>query len=155
MSPDLGRERVRFDIDAPGDPLMLVSDLLGAGDIQERISLAVELQNLLLWHAEASTVRIVTAKGPSIGKAMGLKNGTDRRDIAGGLWRQVVQPRVVDPAAGVLDVVWIKPEAAKCNKVMKELIGNACKRIPEEYPEHDDLSLAPSHCSTPMSGRGV
>ena len=68
--------------------------------------------------------------------------------LPGRVGRQVVDPRVVDPAARVLDVVRVVAEPAQADQVVQELVRHPGQRIPEEDPEDDDLALGRPSCSS-------
>src|SRR5262249_10698483 len=47
---------------------------------------------------------------------------------------------VINPAPGVLDVPDIVTQVSKANEIVKELEGHARERVPEQDPEHNNLS---------------
>src|SRR5262249_29135791 len=78
---DLRGERVGLDVEAARARPMLVADLLRPGDVEKRVRLAVETEQLLFRHAVAATTRVVTAECPAPLEAMCLKDRGHRGDV--------------------------------------------------------------------------
>ena len=138
---DLGGDGVGFDVDAARAGHVLVAEFLGAGDVEEGIGVLVELEDLRLGHAVAAAIGVVAAEGPAVAEAVGFERGDNGGDVAAGVGGEVVELRVVNPAAGVLDVVGIITEPAQAQQVVQELEGHSRQRIPEEDAEDDDLAF--------------
>src|SRR5262249_30196681 len=137
----LKREGIGLDVNAARAGPMLLANLLSARHIQKRVGVAVEPENLLGTHAVAAAVGIVAAERPVPREAVRFQDRRHALNVARRVRRQVVDSRIVNPAAGVFDVIRVVTQAAQGEQVVQKLVGHACQRIPEENPENEDLAF--------------
>ena len=115
--PDLGRKRIRFDVNSSAALKVFLSQLL-PGNVQECIRLPAKLKNLLLGQSIALAIGVSSPETPFAAKPVSLQYGGDRANVSAGIRRQIVDGGIVHPAWRIFDVVWIIAEPSQPNQIV-------------------------------------
>src|SRR5579859_6418594 len=85
---------------------------------------------------------VIATKRPTLAEAVCFKSWDHRLEIAGRIRRQVVEMRIVNPTAGILDVPRIITEPAQGDEIMKELVSHPCQGVPEQDAKDDNPAFS-------------
>src|SRR5206468_9867575 len=93
-----------------------------------------------LAHPLTPAAWVMAAESPALREAVRFQHRQHGGDVSAGIGRQIVELRIINPTAGVFDVVRIVTEPAQADQEMKKLVSYPGEWIPGQNPEDDDFT---------------